>query len=152
MLNDYQNELHKMNIFVDLSLQPQDHGDDERDASSSTYENVSKFLQEDSDNINKLIPEVNLACSEREIFFDESDDDVSNFEPEQPQVANLSICGTNVENLTPAELQEIESASKSLLEDDDDEDDFDFSQVCFNLVFIATFIVFCRRVRTTLPR
>ncbi|XP_044253002.1 mutS protein homolog 4-like isoform X2 [Tribolium madens] len=95
LLNDYENDLQKVNITVDRSINenviefcdenfkgvetPQSF----KDAfETSSYRNLSNFIREDSDNINKLIPEVGIECSERDLTIDGDEHDIVYYQRE----------------------------------------------------------------------
>lgn len=145
-LNDYQNDLQKMNISLDQSREENVITENFETPESgksifetSSYQNISNFIKEDSDNINKLIPEVSIQSSEREFLIEENQ-----------ELGNKTTIswGPNFQNLSQQEKKfiedELESASKSLLEDEDF--DFDLSQVGFFLFKFFVLIFDFRRV------
>ncbi|XP_015838166.1 mutS protein homolog 4 isoform X2 [Tribolium castaneum] len=131
LLNDYDNDLRKINVNIDLSGNqnviefcdenfkgvetPQSFKDV---FETSSYRNLSNFLREDSDNVNKLVPEISIESSERDLRVSEGD--IINNDNNEP-IFNKTNLSEDEQKLLE---EEFESLSRSLLEDDAD---FDFS-------------------------
>jgi hypothetical protein len=182
LLNDYQNELQKIDVLIDFNM---DNGESGADLSpsennfsgnfrveevathlslldvatprsvegafeTSSYQNLSNFLREDSENVNKLIPEVTLACSEREFVLPESQQSerqdssyskASTGKEKTLPASTPTLWGVNRCNMSDDEVRSIVEELQSISESFSEDDDFDFSQVCFDFSNYVLLIV-----------